>query len=117
MSYNPRMPCMEPVRSIMEPHRLRHSGWCLSGVASNRKAAESREGGIQVRPSELKLLLVRLFAVTAFVCGIIGLYVGLTERVWKLGVVGWFTGGALLAVLAALLLADMYVALRRQGLV
>ncbi len=70
-----------------------------------------------MRPSELKLLFARIFGVAALFCGAVGLYVGLAERAWKLGAVGWFTGGTLLAVLALTLLADMYVALRRQGLV
>ena len=63
----------------------------------------------------MKLLLARLFGVTAFICGFIGLYIGLTDRVWKLGVLGWLAGGMLLAALLVIVLIDMYVALRRQG--
>ncbi len=42
----------------------------------------------------------RLLIGLAFVCGVIGLAAGLTNHAWKLGPVGWFTGGSLLALLA-----------------
>ena len=48
-----------------------------------------------MKPSELKLLLARLLGLTAVFCGLIGLIIG---------IVGWFTGGTLLAVLALFLL-------------
>ena len=67
-----------------------------------------------MKPSELKLLLARLFGLTAVLCGLIGLIIGIVGRSWKLGAVGWFTGGTLLAVLALFLLVDMYVVLRRE---
>ena len=68
-----------------------------------------------MKPSKLKLLFARLFGVGALFCGVIGLYVGLADKVWKLGIVGWFTGGTLLAALSVLILVDMYVVLKRQG--
>ena len=67
-----------------------------------------------MRPSELKLLLARLLGLTAVLCGLIGLIIGIVGRSWRLGAVGWFTGGTLLAVLALFLLVDMYVVLRRE---
>lgn len=62
-----------------------------------------------------RILLARLFAIAAFACGLIGLIDGLVQRVWRLGVTGWFTGGTLLAVLALVVLADQYFATRRAG--
>lgn len=59
--------------------------------------------------------LARVFMLGAFACGVIGLIVGLVDRVWELGVVGWFTGGILLAVLALALLADDYIESRRKA--
>ena len=63
---------------------------------------------------ERRILLARLFAIAAFACGLIGLVDGLIQRVWRLGVTGWFTGGTLLAVLALVVLADQYFATRRE---
>jgi hypothetical protein len=50
-----------------------------------------------------------LFGVGCLALGIIGVIVGFGDGlVWKLGVVGWFTGGTLLGVVALLLLADEF---------
>ncbi|MDP6549594.1 MAG: hypothetical protein QF659_05940 [Dehalococcoidia bacterium] len=59
--------------------------------------------------------LARLFALGCVTLGILGLIVGATDRVWKLGTVGWFTGGTLLGVVAIILLLDEYADLRRRG--
>ena len=61
-----------------------------------------------------RILLARLFAIAAFACGLIGLIDGLIQRVWRLGVTGWFTGGTLLAVLALVLILDQHLASRRD---
>ena len=50
--------------------------------------------------------LARLFGLACIALGIIGLYVGFTDQIWKLGVVGWFTGGMLLGVVAVILMLD-----------
>ena len=41
-----------------------------------------------------------------FLCGVIGLLGGLTNHAWKLWPTGWFTGGALLTLIALLVLVD-----------
>ena len=64
---------------------------------------------------EIRILLARLLAIAAGVCGAIGLIVGLIDREWKLGVTGWFTAGTLLAILALAAFADQYFASRRNG--
>ena len=64
--------------------------------------------------NDRKILLARLVGVGAFLCGLIGLIAGLVEREWRLEVIGWFTGGILLAVLAVLLLAEVYLDIRRK---
>ena len=61
-----------------------------------------------------KVNVARLFGAGAFVCGVIGLIIGIIRRTAKLGVEGWFTGGMLLAVIALLLLADAYLEMRRK---
>ncbi|MBI4199207.1 MAG: hypothetical protein HY535_01865 [Chloroflexi bacterium] len=66
------------------------------------------------RATDTRVRIARLFGAVAILCGVIGLFVGLIEREWRLGVTGWFTGGTLLAVLALLLLADTYVEMRRH---
>lgn len=58
--------------------------------------------------SKRQTALARMMIVGGFVCGFIGLTVGIIDRSFKLGVVGWFTGGALLAVLSVAILVDSY---------
>lgn len=50
--------------------------------------------------------IARVLAALAFVCGVIGLYGGLTDHMWKMGAMGWFAGGTLLALLAVYALLD-----------
>ena len=64
--------------------------------------------------TDLRILLARLLMLLAVVCGIIGLVIGIDDRAWKLNVVGWFTGGSLLAILAIVVLADEFLASRRK---
>ena len=59
---------------------------------------------------EKRTLAGRIGAVLGFVCGVIGLLSGLTGHVWKLGPVGWFTGGALLTLIAVVALMDGAIA-------
>ena len=63
---------------------------------------------------EPKVIIAKLIMLVALACGIIGLVVGLSDKAWKLGVVGWFTGGTLAAVLAIVVLADHYFDLRKK---
>lgn len=60
--------------------------------------------------------LARLMIVGGFVCGFVGLTVGVIDRSWKLGVVGWFAGGTLLAALAIAILIDSYQRIRQVDL-
>ena len=65
-------------------------------------------------PVDMKVLAARLLGVGTLAYGVLGLAVGLIDRTWKLGVVGWSARGALLAILALVMLADAYVAMRRE---
>ena len=58
--------------------------------------------------------LARLFGLACIALGIIGLIVGFGGFVWKLGVVGWFTGGTLLGIVAIALILDEYAEFRRR---
>ena len=58
--------------------------------------------------------LARLFGLACVALGIIGLIVGFSEVTWKLGVVGWFTGGILLGIVALILMMGEYFELRRR---
>ena len=40
--------------------------------------------------SKRQTALARSMIVGSFVCGFVGLTVGVIDRSWKLGVVGWF---------------------------
>ncbi len=59
--------------------------------------------------------IARVAAVLGFVCGGIGLLAGLMGQLWKLGPVGWFTGGGLLALIALVVLVDGAVAYEKGG--
>ena len=59
--------------------------------------------------------MARLCGLGCIALGIIGLIVGFSEQTWKLGTVGYFTGGALLALVAIMLMLDEYVESRRRG--
>lgn len=61
-----------------------------------------------------RTLAARIGAALGFVCGLIGLLAGLTDHMWKLGPVGWFTGGALLTLIALSLLADGAIAFQKS---
>ena len=60
-----------------------------------------------------RIMLTRLVMLGALACGIIGLAAGLADRMWKLGPIGWFTGGTLLAVLSLVVLAEEHVLSKR----
>ena len=66
-----------------------------------------------MRNAQMQLAVARLMILGALVCGIIGLIIGAVDRVWKLGVTGWFTGGTLLAVIAVAVLIEEYTS--RKG--
>ncbi len=57
--------------------------------------------------------IARVAAALGFVCGGIGLLAGLTGHLWKLGPVGWFTGGGLLVLIALVVLVDGAVAYQK----
>ncbi len=61
-----------------------------------------------------RTLAARIGAALGFLCGLIGLLAGLTDHTWKLWPVGWFTGGALLMVIALFLLADGAIAFQKS---
>lgn len=58
--------------------------------------------------------LARLLGLACIALGIIGLFVGFSDKVWKLGPTGWFTGGTLLGVVAIILILDEYTEFRRR---
>ena len=60
-------------------------------------------------------MVARLFMLVALASGLLGLIVGLADKTWKYGSVGYFTGGTLLAVLSLVILADEYFARRDEG--
>ncbi|MEC4668779.1 MAG: hypothetical protein VST65_04485 [Nitrospirota bacterium] len=60
-----------------------------------------------------RTILARVAVALGFVCGLIGLLAGLTAHMWKLGVIGWFTGGGLLTLIAVYVLIDGAIALQK----
>ena len=56
--------------------------------------------------TDQETMAARLMLVGALICGILGLVVGIIDLTWKLGSVGWFTGGGLLAIIALAMLVD-----------
>ncbi len=53
-----------------------------------------------------RTMIARAMTALGFLCGVTGLLAGLTEHVYKLGAVGWFTGGGLLTLIALVVLVD-----------
>ena len=60
-----------------------------------------------------RTLIARVGAALGFVCGLIGLLAGLTDHTWKLGSIGWFTGGGLLTMIALFILVDGAIAFQK----
>jgi len=59
---------------------------------------------------EKRTLVARIGAALGFLCGLIGLLAGFTQHTWIFGPIGWFTGGALLTLLAVYALVDGAIA-------
>ena len=57
-----------------------------------------------------RIVLARLGATLGALCGVIGFFGGLADLPWRLGVVGWFSGGLLLALVSLVVLVDCAVA-------
>ena len=64
-----------------------------------------------------RTIIARTAAVLGFVCGLIGVSAGLTDHAWKLGAIGWFTGGGLLLLLALFVILDATLAFRRTQVI
>ncbi len=64
-----------------------------------------------------RTFIARLAALLGLACGVIGLSAGLTEHAWRLGSIGWFSGGGLLLLIALYVLLDATLALRRTQVV
>ena len=62
-----------------------------------------------------KIWLARLAGLACIALGVIGLVAGFIDKEWELGVIGWFTGGTLLGVVALILMLDDYITTRRNG--
>ena len=60
-----------------------------------------------------RITLARVAMLGCLVLWVIGLIVGATDVEWKLGVVGWFTGGILLGVVSIIIILDDF-ALRQR---
>jgi len=65
---------------------------------------------------EKRTMVAHIGAALGFLCGVIGLLAGLTQDVWKLGPLGWFTGGTLLTLLAVYALVDGAIAFQKTQL-
>lgn len=61
--------------------------------------------------------IARVAAGLSFICGLIGLLAGLSGYSWKLGSVGWFMGGVLLALIAVFILVDGWVSFERHRII
>lgn len=59
--------------------------------------------------------LARLFGLGCVALGVIGLIVGFKDVTWRLGTVGYFTGGILLGVVALMFMFDEFAEFRRRG--
>ena len=62
-----------------------------------------------------RMMTARLFMTACLALGIIGLIAGFNDKVWKLGVVGWFTGGTLLGIVAIIIILDEFAVRQKSG--
>lgn len=60
-----------------------------------------------------RTLIARIGATVGFACGLVGLLAGLTDHIWKLRPIGWFTGGTLLTLIAVFVLVDGAIAYQK----
>jgi len=68
-----------------------------------------------VRVGDKRTTISRIGAALGFVCGVLGLLGGLTNHAWRLGPVGWFDGGILLAVIAIFVQVDGAAAFQKAS--
>jgi len=59
----------------------------------------------------------RSAAALGVLCGLLGLLAGLLDQTWKLGTIGWFTGGVLLLLIALFVLLDAAVAIQKARII
>ena len=64
-----------------------------------------------------RTLIASIAALLGFVCGVIGVSAGLTDHEWRLGAIGWFTGGGLLMLVALYWLLDGAFAFRKNQVI
>lgn len=68
-------------------------------------------------PGTKRTAIARAAAALGFLCGSLGLLAGLMGRTWKLGSIGWFTGGALLLLIALFVLLDGAFAFQKARII
>lgn len=68
-------------------------------------------------PGIKRTSIARIAAALGFLCGLLGLLAGLLDRTWKLGTIGWFTGGTLLLLLALFVLLDGALAFQKARII
>jgi len=66
-----------------------------------------------MKVGDKRKFIARVGTALGFLCGLIGLLAGLTGHSWKLGSIGWFTGGGLLVLIALIILVDGAIAYQR----
>lgn len=70
-----------------------------------------------MEPGTKRTTIARIAAALGFACGLLGLLAGLMDRTWKLGTIGWFTGGALLLLVALFVLFDGALAFQKARII
>jgi hypothetical protein len=53
-----------------------------------------------------RTMIARFGMAGGFICGVMGLVGGLTDHVWRLGTIAWFSGGTLLTLISLGILVD-----------
>ena len=61
-----------------------------------------------------RIMGARLFMLGCLALGVIGVIVAFADKTWKLGTVGWFTGGTLLGVVAIIIILDDFAQRQRS---
>ncbi len=70
-----------------------------------------------MEPGVKRTTIARITEGFAFFCGVIGLLAGITDHMWKLSPLGWFSSGALLSLIGLFVLVDGAVSFGKSRII
>lgn len=68
-------------------------------------------------PGMMWTSIARSAAALGVLCGLLGLLAGWLDQTWKVGTIGWFTGGVLLLLIELFVLMNAAVAFQKARII